>query len=265
MIYLTKEYGVEFTQVYHLGPGKNGGGGVYTLYSGDVSSVSIKPSLRPDGGTADMRLLETLKNIGSHHNVSGIIPIGRRLLYFMIKTEKRDDLRDEIWDVDKYCYLWQDFNNVLVKSNFGYSIIDKKKFKIFVIENEKIESGIIKNMLHNGNPIYETIEDLKNNCSPVNIIGQPSEAEDFLIKRYKLSIQWSKSIPLYFQIRNLKMVFPVVKSIPNQELLKRAKDCNKWHFDTAYLDEIKKNELLQTAKDRQLNIVIELDDLKEIF
>ena len=95
-------------------------------------------------------------------------------------------------------------------------------------------------MLHSGNPIYETIEDLKNNCRPVNIIGQPSEAEDFSIKRYKLSIQWSKSISLYIQIRNLKIVFPVIKSIPNQELLKRAKDCNKWHFDTEYLNEIKK-------------------------
>jgi hypothetical protein len=164
----------------------------------------------------------------------------RRLLYFMIKMEKRDDPGDEILDIDKYCYLWQDFNNVLVKSKFGSSIIDKRKFKIFVIENEKIENEIVKNMLHSGNPIYETIEDLKNNCRPVNIIGQPSEAEDFSIKRYKLSIQWSKSISLYIQIRNLKIVFPVIKSIPNQELLKRAKDCNKWHFDTEYLNEIKK-------------------------
>lgn len=48
MVYLTEEYGVEFAQVYHLGPGKNGGGGVYILYSGDVGSVSIKPSLRSD-------------------------------------------------------------------------------------------------------------------------------------------------------------------------------------------------------------------------
>lgn len=183
----------------------------------------------------------------------------------MIKTEKGDNPRDEIWDADKYCYLWQDFDNVLVKSKFGYSIIDKKELKIFVIENEKIESEIIKNMLHNGNPIYETIEDLMNNCSPVNIIGQPSEAEDFLVKRYKLGIQWSKSTPLHIQIKNLKIVFPVVRSMPNQELLKRAKDCDKWYFDTVYLDENKKNDLLQTAKDRQLNIVIELDDLKETF
>ena len=120
-------------------------------------------------------------------------------------------------------------------------------------------------MLQNGNPIYASIDNLKNNCSPVNIIGQPSEAEDFSIKRYKLFIQWSKSIPLCVQIKSLKMVFPVVRAISDQGLLKRAKDCDKWHFDTVYLDEIKKNEILQTAKDRQLNIVIELDDLKEIF
>lgn len=74
-----------------------------------------------------------------------------------------------------------------------------------------------------------------------------------------------KKHPVILSNKKSQNGFPVVKSIPNQELLKRAKDCNKWHFDTAYLDEIKKNELLQTAKDRQLNIVIELDDLKEIF
>lgn len=89
--YLTEEYEVEFAQVYNLGPGKNGGGGYYTLYSGDISSVSIAPSLSPDailinhthpGGTAwpssqDMNLLEELKRLGSPQNVSEIIPIGK--------------------------------------------------------------------------------------------------------------------------------------------------------------------------------------------
>ena len=129
----------------------------------------------------------------------------------------------------------------------------------------RLKAKSLKKMLQNGNPIYASIEDLKNNCNPVNIIGRPSEAEDFSIKRYKLSIQWSKSIPLYIQIKNLKIAFPVIKSISNQELLKRAKDCNRWHFDTVYLDEIKKNEILKTVKERQLNIIIELDDLKDIF
>ena len=52
-----------------------------------------------------------------------LLLLERRLLYFMIKMEKRDDPGEKIWDVHKYCYLWEDFDNVLVKSKFGYSII----------------------------------------------------------------------------------------------------------------------------------------------
>ena len=103
MTYLTKEYGVEFAQVYHLGPGKNGGGGVYILYSGDISSVNIAPSISPDtilinhthpGGTpwlssADMRLLGFLKDIGSPQNISQIIPIGKEYTIFYDINGKR--------------------------------------------------------------------------------------------------------------------------------------------------------------------------------
>ncbi len=41
MSYLTREYGVEFAQVYQRGFGKNGGGGKYFVYSGDVNSVKV--------------------------------------------------------------------------------------------------------------------------------------------------------------------------------------------------------------------------------
>lgn len=104
MTYLTKEYGVEFAQVYNLGPGKNGGGGFYTLYSGDVSSVSIALSLSPEailinhthpGGTAwpssqDLKLLESLKNLGTPQNISEIIPIGKEnTVYFDVNGIKK--------------------------------------------------------------------------------------------------------------------------------------------------------------------------------
>lgn len=41
MSFLTKEYGVEFGLVYKLGPGKNGGGGQYWLYSGMENRVKV--------------------------------------------------------------------------------------------------------------------------------------------------------------------------------------------------------------------------------
>ena len=41
MEFLTNEYGVEFAQVYQLGPRKNGGGGKYYIYSGNSNSVLV--------------------------------------------------------------------------------------------------------------------------------------------------------------------------------------------------------------------------------
>lgn len=168
-------------------------------------------------------------------------------------------------DIRKYSYLWKNYDNVLVKTRLGYSIVDKVKFTMLAIKNEKIEAEIIKKMLQNGNPIYESIKVLKENGSPINIVGQPSDPEDFPVKRYKLSIQWSKSTPIVAQVKNLKIAFPVVNVKSNYELLKIAKNHERWHFDTVYLDSVKKDELLQCGKEKQLNIIIEPDDLTESF
>ncbi|WP_217633576.1 LysM peptidoglycan-binding domain-containing protein [Lysobacter sp. yr284] len=43
IIDVSKKHGVEFAVTYTLGPGKNGGGGFYTLYSGTAKSVSVGP------------------------------------------------------------------------------------------------------------------------------------------------------------------------------------------------------------------------------
>lgn len=168
-------------------------------------------------------------------------------------------------DSNRYSYLWENNDNVLVKSKYGYSIVDRKKCKMFLIENEKIEAEIIQNMLRNGRPIYKSIEELKNNASPINIIGQPSEHEDFSIKRYKLSVRWLKNIPLSIQIKNLKVAFPIVNTISNQELLNIAKNYEEWCFDTVYLDKFERNKLLKIGQEKQLKIIIQLDDLKEFF
>lgn len=168
-------------------------------------------------------------------------------------------------DISKYSHLWENYDNVLVKTKLGYSIVDKVKFTMIAIENEKIEAEIIRKMLQNGNPIYESIKVLKENGNPINIVGSPSEADDFPVKRYKLSIQWSKNTPIVAQVKKLKIAFPVVNVKSNQELLKIAKNQERWHFDTVYLDSVKKNEILQCGKEKQLNIVIEPDDLKESF
>lgn len=136
---------------------------------------------------------------------------------------------------------------------------------MLVIENEKLAAEIIRKMLQNGNPIYESINVLVDYGDPINWVGKPSEIEEFPIRRYKISIQWSKSKSLIEQIKNLKVAFPIVKIKSNQELLEIAKTQDQWHFDTVYLDSLKKDELIHMGKDKQLNIIIETDNLKESF
>lgn len=89
MSYLTNEYGVEFAQVYELGPGKNGRGGTYKIYSGNATSVEIPVNSRTilinhthPGGTAypsrkDKKLMNLIKNAGSPQKTSSIIPLGK--------------------------------------------------------------------------------------------------------------------------------------------------------------------------------------------
>ena len=99
MTYLTKEYGVEFAQVYQLGSGIHGRGGKYFVYSGSYKSVRVP--IRNDlmlinhthpRGTAypswaDRKVLRKVEIAGSPQRVSEIIPIGKNTT---IKFDKND-------------------------------------------------------------------------------------------------------------------------------------------------------------------------------
>ncbi|MCR5311309.1 MAG: JAB domain-containing protein [Lachnospiraceae bacterium] len=101
MSFLTKEYGVEFAQVYERGQGKNGAGGKYMIYSGTVDHVHIPINKNTvlinhthPGGTAhpsqeDMRVMDLVKQAGSPQITSSIIPIGKNTVKFTSKGLKR--------------------------------------------------------------------------------------------------------------------------------------------------------------------------------
>ena len=97
MTFLTKEYGVEFAQIYELGSGTNGSGGKYMLFSGvenrvsfdsiDGSTILINHT-HPAGAaypsSADMSLLNRLRRLGSPQKSSQIIPIGKDTIRFNV-------------------------------------------------------------------------------------------------------------------------------------------------------------------------------------
>lgn len=101
MTYLTNEYGIEFAQVYELGPGKKGSGGVYKIYSGDASHVWIPVNSKTilinhthPGGTErpssdDLRLMEFIEQSGSPQKTSSIIPSGKDIVKFTSKGVKK--------------------------------------------------------------------------------------------------------------------------------------------------------------------------------
>ena len=89
MGFLTKEYGVEFGLVYKQGPGRNGGGGQYWLYSGIENQVKVPIAndsmliyhTHPKGSVGaslgDRMVMKRLEAIGSPQRSSQIIPIGK--------------------------------------------------------------------------------------------------------------------------------------------------------------------------------------------
>lgn len=61
--------------------------------------------------------------------------------------------------IENYSYLWDkkriDF--VLVKTELGYSIVDKMKQSVLLIEDEELVQNIIGKMLENGKKVYDNI------------------------------------------------------------------------------------------------------------
>ncbi|OQS43057.1 hypothetical protein, partial [Chromobacterium haemolyticum] len=91
---LTEKHGVEFAATYKYGPGTNGGGGQYYLYSGERGAVEVPISANEmliyhthPGGTAfasqaDMDVLNLLKLAGSPQRSSQIVPVGKDVVRF---------------------------------------------------------------------------------------------------------------------------------------------------------------------------------------
>lgn len=61
--------------------------------------------------------------------------------------------------IENYSYLWNEkkMNFVLVKSDFGYSIVDKKEQAMLMVSDEELEQKLIIKMLENGNSVYDNI------------------------------------------------------------------------------------------------------------
>lgn len=61
--------------------------------------------------------------------------------------------------IENYSYLWNEKkkNFVLVKSDFGYSIVDKKEQAMLMVSDEELEQKLIIKMLENGNSVYDNI------------------------------------------------------------------------------------------------------------
>lgn len=61
--------------------------------------------------------------------------------------------------IENYSYLWNEKKTdfVLVKTDFGYGIVDKKEQSMLLISDEELEQKIISKMLENGNKVYDNI------------------------------------------------------------------------------------------------------------
>lgn len=62
-------------------------------------------------------------------------------------------------DIEKYSYLWNEKKSdyALVKSDFGYGIVDKKEKSMLLICDEELAQKIIIKMLESGNKVYDDI------------------------------------------------------------------------------------------------------------
>ncbi len=62
-------------------------------------------------------------------------------------------------NIENYSYVWNEKKNdyVLVKTEFGYAIVDKMEKSMLLISDENLEKIVINKMLECGNKIYDNI------------------------------------------------------------------------------------------------------------
>ena len=62
-------------------------------------------------------------------------------------------------NIDEYSYLWTDKKEefVLVNTEFGYGIVNKKEQTVLAISDESLEAEIISKMMAEGNHKYDNI------------------------------------------------------------------------------------------------------------
>lgn len=61
--------------------------------------------------------------------------------------------------IQNYSFIWDEKreNFVLVKTDLGYGIVDKKEHAMLLISDEELEQRIIEKMLENGSKVYNDI------------------------------------------------------------------------------------------------------------
>ena len=64
-------------------------------------------------------------------------------------------------NIEEYSYLWTTKKGefVLVNTEYGYGIVNKKEQSVLSISDEALEEMIIQNMLDEGCKVYENILD----------------------------------------------------------------------------------------------------------
>lgn len=70
-------------------------------------------------------------------------------------------------DVSEFSYVWTTNKNdyVLVDSEFGYAIINKRDQTTLCISDEEADAIVVANMLEAGCKVYESIQDAYSDVS----------------------------------------------------------------------------------------------------
>ena len=63
--------------------------------------------------------------------------------------------------IEDYNYLWTTEKDswVLVNTEYGYAIVNKKDQKALLVSNEELADALVEKMLKAGNQTYENIND----------------------------------------------------------------------------------------------------------
>lgn len=144
------------------------------------------------------------------------------------------------------------FSLVWFQDDKEFIIVDREHKAVFLIDDDKKQSEVIKEMLVHHKKIYLSFDDCIQMINYMSV-EQSNFVKDEYLGNMNLHIKWNSLQSLSKQIVKLKELCPELEAISNRSMLSIAKKNPVWKF--ASLPRLQAYKLIEKGTEMGLDII----------